>query len=1229
MAAEESLVINIKINNADKVKDLDTELDNIKSHLKEISTLSGGKGLSGINKALKGIKQASEESYPATAKVKNVLKQLDITSTETEAGIKKVQSALKNLSAINKEKVEPEALKEMEKVVDELQAKVDTFNATLKKQKEKGGDLTNGENTDDRQKTTIEQISDLVEEMKKKLKDSGGMWNVFTTAVYKTCPALKSVRTALDMVANSCKGLFIAIAAITAAVKVFVEWVKLNIKVYTTMAKVYANTLKVSASLMALPFKKVISGVKEFTSKFENLFKRIKKMAFTKIIRSIISSIQSGLSEGIENLYYYSTIVGTKFADSMNTLATSMLYLKNSIAAMGAPLVNAIVPYIDAIVDRIVEFINILNQAFATLTGKSTWTKAIKYPAQYADALDDVGGSADNTREKLNLLAIDELHILKETSDWGGSGGSGDDGEAYALMFEEQKVTTNLSTQAIDLINQSLADIDTYITDTLAPKMETVATAISDTLNEAIGGINWALLGETIGAGVNAIYNATNKFWFNTNWQGLGESIGKTLNSLFDRVDWDTIGANIGNKWNALIKSIYGFVTETKWEDIGKDIGSAIAKWFNTIEWDTLGKDIGEGFNAVVDTVKGLMSKFDIASIGTDFGITVKNWFNTVSWEDVIKTVINGFDSVITALYNFVTTVNLTEVGTKLGTALNNAVADINWEDIGNKIGTFFTECVNGIFAFLDTVEWDEIGMAVGDMLKGINWVEMLSGLGAKIISAIWETTKTEAKAQSKANNRYGGGNWLLSLFGVETDTVEIDITGNLTEVDSRDLPFEQRKIDSTANITKATDSIKSSQKSISGWSALMQTFKDNINKVKDLGGFNAKVTNATDSISANKKTTSNWKANLISAVDAIKSKVLDKYTAKLTNTNNALTASQKTIPTTAKYATVTNALTTAQKTIGTVSKFTQREIALTDGQKTIGTTAKFTARNIEKLNTTITTTANFKNRKFDNAWNSVATLTANFKYRKFDSAWNSNATMNAVFKGRSFANSWDNYIYNMIAQVKEIKVKSGVVMNVTANVEKITGNNHYVANALGGAYYGGNWHSIPQYASGTLNAGSVFIAGEAGAELVGHVNNRTEVLNKSQLASVMYSAVTNGMAGVANKLGTEIINKMVECANANITAMRNNDMYISDSIQSIDTGTYRNYDNSELLQSIREGLSDMNNDEVLLLREQNNLLGQILNKTGISYSELGKASIKYINGETKRTGNSPLVVGG
>lgn len=70
---------------------------------------------------------------------------------------------------------------------------------------------------------------------------------------------------------------------------------------------------------------------------------------------------------------------------------------------------------------------------------------------------------------------------------------------------------------------------------------------------------------------------------------------------------------------------------------------------------------------------------------------------------------------------------------------------------------------------------------------------------------------------------------------------------------------------------------------------------------------------------------------------------------------------------------------------------------------------------------------------------------------------------------------------------------------------------------ADGGSYYGGKWHDIPQYASGGSPSGTLFWAGEAGPEIVGSANGRTEVLNKSQIASAIYSATYRAMLNAVN----------------------------------------------------------------------------------------------------------------
>jgi len=118
----------------------------------------------------------------------------------------------------------------------------------------------------------------------------------------------------------------------------------------------------------------------------------------------------------------------------------------------------------------------------------------------------------------------------------------------------------------------------------------------------------------------------------------------------------------------------------------------------------------------------------------------------------------------------------------------------------------------------------------------------------------------------------------------------------------------------------------------------------------------------------------------------------------------------------------------------------------------------------------------------------------------------------------------------------KGIKVKGGTVMK-----------------AKGGIFANGSWRNLPQFAMGGVikngiqkfasgglpGFGSLFLAGEAGPEIVGNINGRTEILNKSQIASAIYSAVMAGMATAVNSFGKFLSAQLAQTTNANISAIQ------------------------------------------------------------------------------------------
>lgn len=141
---------------------------------------------------------------------------------------------------------------------------------------------------------------------------------------------------------------------------------------------------------------------------------------------------------------------------------------------------------------------------------------------------------------------------------------------------------------------------------------------------------------------------------------------------------------------------------------------------------------------------------------------------------------------------------------------------------------------------------------------------------------------------------------------------------------------------------------------------------------------------------------------------------------------------------------------------------------------------------------------------------------------------------------------------------------------------------------ALGGVFSNGIWSKIPQYASGTLNAGTIFAAGEAGPEVVGHVGGRTEVLNKSQLASAMYAAVSSAMAPAASNFAA--------------------------AAQSMSVNRDGEFNGEMLAEMIRRGVEQAMDRQNELDRQRNDLLRQINQKDStveISTSSINKAQTR------------------
>lgn len=172
------------------------------------------------------------------------------------------------------------------------------------------------------------------------------------------------------------------------------------------------------------------------------------------------------------------------------------------------------------------------------------------------------------------------------------------------------------------------------------------------------------------------------------------------------------------------------------------------------------------------------------------------------------------------------------------------------------------------------------------------------------------------------------------------------------------------------------------------------------------------------------------------------------------------------------------------------------------------------------------------------------------------------------VYVYLSARNSIQSMVPNWVEVAVYFYAKRSVRDLVPSWVEVPT---YFYRKSSGGVYKNGKWCDIPQFSSGGIidmlrnsitrfasggsARGTLFYAGEAGPEIVGNAGGgQSEVLNKSQIASAIYSAV---VAGIRATLGnfTAVIANMVENGTADIASALEE---ITDQLQGIQNNYYQ-----------------------------------------------------------------------
>lgn len=368
-------------------------------------------------------------------------------------------------------------------------------------------------------------------------------------------------------------------------------------------------SMKRSIQLTLAPLKSMAKSVLNTAKSFGIFFSQLKRIATYRLIRSALKEITQGFQEGIQNAYQWAVFTGNQFARSMDMMATSALYLKNSLGAMTAPLINYLAPILDHLTDQFVELINVVNRFIATITGASSWIKALKYPAEY---MEQAAGSAKELKNQ--LLGFDDLNVLNAPKS-SGSGASMD----YSKMFEKVELSLK-ETSFTKALQEAVKNSD----------WEAIGELLGEYLNEMIDNINAKEISKWLGDKLNAAISLVHTLLKEFSFRNIGVKIGEFISNL--QLDWAKI-ASVWVNWNFKIADILiGMIQSINWSNVGKALGNYVVSLF--------------------DSITAWLGSVDWIKLGSDIAGALKSMFQAINWREVGRALLELLAGMLNAVFS-------------------------------------------------------------------------------------------------------------------------------------------------------------------------------------------------------------------------------------------------------------------------------------------------------------------------------------------------------------------------------------------------------------------------------------------------------------------------------------------------------------------------------------------------------------------------------------------------
>ena len=496
---------------------------------------------------------------------------------------------------------------------------------------------------------------------------------------------------------------------------------------------------------------------------------------------------------------------------------------------------------------------------------------------------------------------------------------------------------------------------------------------------------------------------------------------------------------------------------------------------------------IDSKISAFAEKIKEAWKKGDFTEIGAILANKINAGMEAIPWTKINNTA--------------------KKIATSIGTFINGFVGTFNWKQLGRTISNGILVAINFLSTLLETINWQKIGKAIVDFISGIKWGALFKGasrlagnlLGA-LAGVLWGVAKAigkKVKGYFEKSMKDAGGNIILGILlgivraikgiarWIKNNIFKPFING-FKKAFGISSPSKKMKEQGGYMIDGLLNGLKDKLGDVLSWAAelpgkIMEKIGDiTINVVGTIGDIAGDLGGKAVDMVAN---FTSW-AKGSSFVSTIGS-MIAMFTEGINNGGAWLKE---------KWGTFKAYFTSGANDAGNwlKEKWGSFKAWFTSGGNNGGSWLKSTWGSFKAY---FTSGGNNGGKWLKSAWGSFK---ANFT-----------SFTNGILKKNRVLSGFKATITSFSDKIKKA-------------AKKITG--FFAGKASGGVYKNGRWAPVQTAAvGGAFNQGQMFIAREAGPELVGTIGGNTAVMNNDQIVASVAAGVAQAVAGVMGSSTNEV----------------------------------------------------------------------------------------------------------